>query len=287
MIPVIFDCDNTMGLPFKDVDDGLALLYLLGSDNIDLKAVTTTFGNSTIEDVYPNTQRIFKELNLVDTPLYLGASSKHNRNSEAAEALVKLVNDHPNELTILATGSMTNLHGAYEQDANFFNKVKQVVMMGGIEYPLLVNGKPMNELNFSCDSEAIATVLTHGKNLSIITGHVCLEAIFNYDTYDSMHKKMESHIYDFIVKETKGWISFIGQRYEMNGFCNWDAVAAVYIDHPELFRTNTKKIGAQLEDLETGLLKINNTIGNAVKIPESIINVEELNNKLIDNWAKL
>jgi inosine-uridine nucleoside N-ribohydrolase len=33
---VIFDCDNTMGLPNKDVDDGLTLMYLIGNKNIEL-----------------------------------------------------------------------------------------------------------------------------------------------------------------------------------------------------------------------------------------------------------
>lgn len=27
---VVYDCDNTLGVLFSDVDDGLALLYLLG-----------------------------------------------------------------------------------------------------------------------------------------------------------------------------------------------------------------------------------------------------------------
>lgn len=47
MKKVLFDCDNTMGLPGRDVDDGLALLYLLGREDVDLKGVTTTYGNSS------------------------------------------------------------------------------------------------------------------------------------------------------------------------------------------------------------------------------------------------
>jgi len=34
MKKVIFDCDNTMGVRDCDVDDGLALVYLLGKENI-------------------------------------------------------------------------------------------------------------------------------------------------------------------------------------------------------------------------------------------------------------
>ena len=31
---VIFDCDNTLGVKDCDVDDGLALLYLLGCEEV-------------------------------------------------------------------------------------------------------------------------------------------------------------------------------------------------------------------------------------------------------------
>ena len=33
---------------------------------------------------------------------------------------------------MLATGSLTNLGGAYEKDPHFFEKVKEIVLMGGI-----------------------------------------------------------------------------------------------------------------------------------------------------------
>ena len=48
-----------MGLPNKDVDDGLTLMYLMGNNNIDLLGVTTTFGNSHIEDVFQATAKLF------------------------------------------------------------------------------------------------------------------------------------------------------------------------------------------------------------------------------------
>ena len=35
-IPVILDCDNTMGVPGCDVDDGLTLRYLLGCPEVEL-----------------------------------------------------------------------------------------------------------------------------------------------------------------------------------------------------------------------------------------------------------
>lgn len=52
---IVFDCDNTFGMKGRDVDDGLALLYLLGHPCADLLGVTTTYGNSRTEAVYANT----------------------------------------------------------------------------------------------------------------------------------------------------------------------------------------------------------------------------------------
>ena len=79
MKKVLYDCDNTMGLPNKDVDDGLTLMYLIGNSNIDLLGVTTTFGNSHIEDVSRATTKLFNDLNITDIPLKKGAGKGSDR----------------------------------------------------------------------------------------------------------------------------------------------------------------------------------------------------------------
>lgn len=288
MIPVILDCDNTMGLHGKDVDDGLAILYLLGSENINLLGITTTYGNSTIEDVHKNTLEMVEELKLKDLPIYKGAASKNQRHSEAAEALVKYVNEFPKEITILGTGSLTNLLGAYNLDQDFFNKVKSIVLMGGIEKPLMINNKIMNELNFACDPEATYSVLTSGADVTIITGHLCLEAVFSHATYDTMTGEENQKIFKYIERKTKPWIDFIGSIYEMDGFHNWDAVAALFVDHPEAFETESYYIDSTVKDLETGML-VHSTEnkGNIIKLPRHIMDIDHFNKTLIDAWANV
>ena len=59
MRKIIHDCDCTFGINGCDVDDGLALLYLLGDPEAEVLGVTTTYGNNTLEKVYENT--IFME----------------------------------------------------------------------------------------------------------------------------------------------------------------------------------------------------------------------------------
>ena len=71
-VPLILDCDNTMGVPGRDVDDGLALLYLLGSPQVELLAVTCSFGNSTQEVVYRNTLDLLARWGREDIPVLRG-----------------------------------------------------------------------------------------------------------------------------------------------------------------------------------------------------------------------
>ena len=119
MRKVIFDCDNTFGLADHDVDDGLTLLYLLGAPTIDLLGVTLTYGNGSLEEVEKMTKELQQRLTL----------SFDYYSANQAEYLVKQVNLYPNEITILATGALTNLSEALRLDPNFFKKVQVVVLM--------------------------------------------------------------------------------------------------------------------------------------------------------------
>ena len=169
MRKVIFDCDNTFGLAGHDVDDGLTILYLLGSPIIDLLGVTLTYGNGSLEEVEKMTKELQQRLKL--TFDYYSANQ--------AEYLVKQVNLYPNEITILATGVLTNLSEALRIDPNFFEKVQEVVLMGGTTEPLKVNHNLVTELNFSCDPVAAKSVLLSQTNLTIMNGHMTSEAFFS------------------------------------------------------------------------------------------------------------
>ena len=48
---LIMDCDCTRGVPGCDVDDGLALMYVLGCPEAELLGVTCSFGNNAQDTV--------------------------------------------------------------------------------------------------------------------------------------------------------------------------------------------------------------------------------------------
>ena len=63
MKKIIFDCDSTVGLPGKPMDDVLALLYLLGNpDQAQILGITCTFANGTAAEVYSSTEAFLREI---------------------------------------------------------------------------------------------------------------------------------------------------------------------------------------------------------------------------------
>ena len=113
---IIFDCDNTMGIPGCDMDDGLCLLYLLGREDIELLAVSASFGNNRTKVVYENTKTMLRERNREDIPLWLGGLKPEDWDSESSRNLVRLARAYPHEIDLIVTGSLTNIAGAFVLD---------------------------------------------------------------------------------------------------------------------------------------------------------------------------
>lgn len=264
---IIFDCDNTMGIKNCDVDDGLALLYLLGCKNAKVCGITATYGNNNIDVVYSNIQQMQKEIGCEDITLKKGGSHPGDYNNEASIYLAEMVARYPGELSILATGSLTNLYGAYKYNPNFFTDVKEIVVMGGITSPLIFKKKVMDELNFSCDPLAAYHVLKYGHKVSVITGNNCLKVLFTREEYKKELFQVDKRVADYIREKTEDWFSYNQEGYGIPGFYNWDAIAAVYLMHPELFEKKERKFRISLEDLKTGFLKEDN-LGQFLNLPE-------------------
>ena len=233
---VIFDCDSTVGLPGKPMDDALALLYLLGRpEEAEILGITCTFANGTADEVFRSTAALLQEIGRMDIPLYRGAESGEDPISEAARFLVDTVHAHPGEVSLVAIGSLTNLYGAYLLDPAIFSKVREIVLMGGYTAPVLYHGFHLEELNFSVNPEAAACVLNHGRNISILTGNNTLEP--SYLPKEEFLNMLEtgSDGARYIAQKCGYRFDDQGNRYgNPISYC-WDAVAAVYLLHPELY----------------------------------------------------
>lgn len=294
---VLIDFDNTFFTDNRDVDDGLALMYLLGDPKVEVVGVTSTFGNSHIEEVDRCTRLLMEHLQLDLSLCRRGASECGDYLTEASSWIVHLANKYDGDLHILATGGMSNLCGAYLKDSQVFNKFKQIVVMGGKTEPLLFSKQEMLELNFSVDPHAAYILLTKSKNLSIMTGNNCLDLLFTRQQYKDMFAGEDGDIANLIQDYSNPWFRDNNLEYGIKGFYNWDTLAAAYLVNPEYFEDDKKQYRISVKSLSEGSLMADDHDPTSYASQKPVRTVtlnlpriakkEELKKKIYQNWLNL
>ncbi len=281
---IIFDCDNTMGLPLKEVDDGLTLLYLLGQPDLEILGVTTIFGNGAIDEIYPQTCQLAKTLQLTIPVLKGAGRPDQDPNTAAASFLVEQVNQNPGEITLLATGAMSNLAAAAKLDPDFFSRVKSVAVMGGYTAPLKIGYRNLAELNFSADPQAALCVLSAPCPVTVMSGQVCLQAAITF------RKINQTDWWPPNMKRIlRRWLLAFGIFCGVNTFFLWDLLPAVYLTHPNIFANQTINLISTIKDLETGQLKsttnaLDDLPGHNINLPTGIKDLEQFYTVLENGW---
>jgi inosine-uridine nucleoside N-ribohydrolase len=246
---ILFDCDNTLGIPIKEVDDGLTLLYLLGIPKIELIGITTTFGNGRIEQVFQGTQKLVAELGL-EIPVLKGEGQPgQSPDTPAAHFLVAAVNRHPGEISLLATGPLGNLQAAAQLDPDFFHKLKGIFVMGGYLKPVKLGYRNLKELNFSANPKAAHAVLNASCPVTVFTAQACLDAPFrlkDIQKIDYWPPKFKIILFQWLL----AFGLFTGEFV----FYLWDLLPAVYLTKPELFNIRDFRLASTMNDLQQGML---------------------------------
>ncbi len=187
------------------IDDSLALLLALKSENIRLEGLTTVFGNVDVELATRNTLSVV-ELSGVpyEVPVVKGASAplfgvwdgpvpwihgdngvgnhvlpepkKKAADEFAPDFIVRKVNEQPGEITLVFVGRMTNLAIALAKDPSIATKVKRLVLMGGaLRAP--GNVTPVSEANIWGDPEAAHRVFESGMPITMVGLDVTMKAV--------------------------------------------------------------------------------------------------------------
>lgn len=289
MRKIIHDCDCTFGINGCDVDDGLALLYLLGDPEAEVLGVTTTYGNNTLEKVYENTKKFVKKIGHDELRVYKGGATPGETESEAAHYLAEMAEKYAGELEILVTGSVTNLYGAWKHNLEFFHQVKSIVLMGGTTEPLIFAKREMDELNFSCDPLATYATLTSGTDVAVITGNNCLKVLFTREEYERELSDLSKGVVRLIKNETDYWFDNNWDEYGIPGYYNWDAIAAAYMMHPELFETQIVDMQLSTEKLTKGrmILAEDEAKKNCTLKTPVIRDADEFRRNLYDTWMNV
>jgi inosine-uridine nucleoside N-ribohydrolase len=179
-IPVILDTD--IG---DDIDDAFALALVLASPELELRGVTTVFG-----DAYTRAQIVCRFLHAVDRANILVASgspvsakptqtgqfqyglrpgaARAPERASAVEFLYQQLKAHPGELTLLAVGPLTNIAELLRQHPDCKPWIKRLVIMGGsVRKGYDPKAQPEPEWNIKCDIKAAQFVFAERVPLVI------------------------------------------------------------------------------------------------------------------------
>ena len=186
--PTWHDCD-------PGSDDAITLLTLLGRRDVQLLGVSTTHGNAPLSATTHNARALLTLASRGEVPVYAGAlgplvrepvyapqihgvsglgnvplpdPTRPVRAEHAALALIRQLCAQPGEITLLATGPLTNLALAERLRPGVLKEARQIIVMGGsLESgaPKLGNTTPRAEFNAYADPHAFDVVLKSGANL--------------------------------------------------------------------------------------------------------------------------
>lgn len=238
---LIIDTDPATGYILKDVDDGLAILYILGlSGEFEVLGITTVFGNASLDRTTRKAEEILRVARREDIGVYRGAGGRRllGIDSEASLFLEESVSTNPAEITVLALGPLTNIATAGSAGDDFYRNVKRVVTMGGalsegFGIPLV---SPL-EFNFFADIDAAESVLRAPCEKIVITADLCRQAIFTRRELESLFR-MRNPVSVYLAYRIEPWLK-LNQVLPIpgwkGGFVPWDVVAAVYLNRPDLF----------------------------------------------------
>ncbi len=287
-IPVIHDCDLTMGRPFRDVGDGLALLYLLGEPRINVRAVTTTYGNGPVDMTTRTTRRLLRQLNLEHVRVARGASSPDQdpQENEAAQYLVDHVSARPNEIVLLATGAMTNLKHALALDADFFRKLRSLHLVGGATHKLVWNERQLLERNFSLDPEAAYRAIQADCPTTITLREAGLTAIFRSPQFSAL-QALDDPVSNLIVRQVRLWFGLMRLWFRDDGFAIWEPIAALTITHPDTMSLQRAHLPTTIQDLRAGRLVPDPDRGGPVRLVRGVEDYEGFIKAQLAAWHHL
>jgi purine nucleosidase len=191
---IIIDCD-------PGIDDALALAFAHGHPDCELVGITTVAGNVGLDTTTANALAIRDYLGMGGVPVAAGcqgpllrpplsARSVHGASGlgaarlpvpaaepaagHAVDYLAAAVSAEPGQITLVATGPLTNVALALRRYPRLATQVRDFVIMGGSTGR--GNVTPAAEFNIAADPEAAAIVFGAGWTVTMVGLDVTLVA---------------------------------------------------------------------------------------------------------------
>ncbi len=249
-------------------DDSFALLVGLLHPRAQLEAVTIVSGNVDFDQQVQNALITIEQAGRGgEVPVHLGArvpllrpwyaakahgDGKGNHDfpvpaqrpsdEPAADAIVRLANEHPGELEILAIGPLTNIATALVRDRDLPQKIKHLWIMGGCDNSI-GNVTAAAEYNFYVDPEAADLVLQAGFDTTIVTWTLTLShALWSREQLESIRAIGTPLAEYFSILDAPNLVYNEGVGIE--GSTHPDSLTAMLIVEPELITASSPRFVA-------------------------------------------
>ncbi|WP_299489742.1 nucleoside hydrolase [uncultured Shewanella sp.] len=246
------------------IDDAMAILFAQASPELELKALTTVYGNTDIENG-TNNALFLKNKYQLSADIVKGASfplsgipkapvvqvhgetgfghikvdkqsTNHLDKRSAAQYIIDSVNAEPNEITLIAVGPLTNLALALQLAPEIAPLVKEVIIMGGAFGMNEHRGNvtPYAEANIYADPQAADLVFAANWPITVIGLDVTHETFFTQE-YLADIKNNTQEVGEFIWDISQYYLEFYKQITGSNSCHVHDPSAIAYAISPALF----------------------------------------------------
>jgi purine nucleosidase len=204
--PIILDCD-------PGVDDALAIAFAAGSSEIDLVGITSVAGNVGLDKTTANALAVASFVGAKDVPVTAGSAAPLLRpplaaqhvhgdsglggavlpppartaeDGHAIDYIIDTIGAAPGEITLVATGPLTNIGLALRREPRLATWVRNFVIMGGSASRGNMNHAA--EFNIWADPEAAAIVFDAGWTVRMIGLDVTLRALATHPVQERMRE---------------------------------------------------------------------------------------------------
>lgn len=248
------------------VDDSLALL-LAFSLNLNIVGVTTSYGNSTIENTTKNALSILQILNS-NIPVYKGASKplikksilakSHGKNGlggfslknlskkkEKTTALQFLINtlekSENKEIDIFCLGPTTNLALLKIKRPDLIKKINQIIVLGGVFFEE-GNITSKAEFNVFNDPSALDSILSFDCQKTLIPINVCRKVIFTLKDFNKINSPKIALNFKTISNNYINYYQNDPIYGKFNGGVMYDLLVISFFINSKFFKTQNKYI---------------------------------------------
>ncbi len=242
------------------VDDGMGLLYAMLSPELDIVGVTTSFGNVDVERVTRNTAVCMERLGS-EAPLAKGADraligelptfNPHIHGDDgfgnanladptfrnlvrisAAELTLRLIDEHPGEVTYIGLGPLTNLALAVLLDPTLPQRLRRVVWMGGAAAHH-GNVSPVAEADALHDPESVALVIDQDWEFVQVGLDVTDDTVFGQEHLDAV-RASTSAAAKLVAAGAPSYMDFYEPILGRYGCAMHSPLTIALVAHPEL-----------------------------------------------------